>query len=85
MRSQLVISFLHRLFTRCCDCGGWLCPVWLAGDEEREHRRSPMPPTWVTVIITGVALFLVGFSTAMGLIGDSPWSEFWLRMAGVGQ
>lgn len=24
---------------------------------------------------------LIGFSLAMGLVGDSPWQEFWLRTA----
>lgn len=35
---RMVLSFLWRLFTPCCDCGARLCPVWLFGDEERVHR-----------------------------------------------
>lgn len=25
--------------------------------------------------------FMLGFCVAMILVGDSPWEEFWLRMA----
>jgi hypothetical protein len=29
--------------------------------------------------------FMVGFSLAMALVGDSPWEEFWLDLARVGK
>jgi hypothetical protein len=37
---------------------------------------------WVGFCLGMMVLsFMIGFSLAMALVGDSPWAEFWLRMA----
>lgn len=36
---------------------------------------------WALTLLLAVVAFCLGFSLAMALIGDSPWEEFWLRVA----
>lgn len=39
---------------------------------------------WCIVMLFLVAGLVIGFSLAMTLVGDSPWSEFWLKVANAG-
>ena len=52
-----------------------------AGGGTCQGSPREVPLGWAGLYL--VLGFLLGFSVAMVLVGDSPWSEFWLQVARI--